>query len=774
MSSPASFRSLPVLAALLPAVAGFVAAADTRVTVTEAVDVHRVQWPVLVEPTEKTEAAAARCRALAPADVVVREDGVVRPVVGIEGVGDASNGSSPYTLHAILVDTSPSMEPFLRQTREAARGYIEGLAVGESVAVGSIDSSLILRPATRDREEALARLDDFDVGFKTALWESMILLLRHLEHLPGQKVVILLGDGQDSVPARGSSLPDALAAATMTRDVTVFPIGLPLTHLRRDAERKGHAALGTIARETGGEVLTLRSSAGLAGAFGEIRRRIDERVFVTYVPQPFGEGPEDGAERRPHRWRKVDVALREGLPCRVESLRPDERLAGERPAGPEAQIAEATRRLVSAGTLALRQSCRFNGTPEPAGPAARVAYSDAWPEDGGQAVLGFAASSLMLAGTASDRLKVSGSVFKEKAWFGDGDLRADSRARTEFGERPVGALLPPLDDLHAAPPGAGQVLWWLIESGCIRPPRIDLSDSDRPPVRSPLLVEGRTLFELRPALARLLLEERDDYVGHAADQLAERVRQDLGRLAGEASADQLEAAVRARTAAPTSADTGWLLANWHGDVDAAAAFGQLEAMAASRLLGDPEAWDRVDPAAVVSAWPRLATMFPPAVDVRLLAPLVAVLDAPRETLGFYRFVLPRPRWNASDRPPLVPPVPLGLVAVEALAARPELQRALERRVRVVDVRYEPDRRAPDGLRQPVGVDLVLVPARNRLGTTVRLTAWFDALAGTAEVTAEQLACAEPTTKAGSRTAARALSRLLERELAEQDLLCSRR
>ena len=52
----------------------------------------------------------------------------------------------------------------------------------------------------------------------------------------------------------------------------------------------------------------------------QIHERLDARQYVSYVPQPFGDGPRDRPDLNDHRWRKVKVRTEPGTGCKITSL----------------------------------------------------------------------------------------------------------------------------------------------------------------------------------------------------------------------------------------------------------------------------------------------------------------------------------------------------------------------------------------------------------------------------------------------------------------------
>ena len=135
-----------------------------------------------------------------------------------------------------------------------------------------------------------------------------------------------------------------------------------------------------------------------------------------------------------------------------------------------------------------------------------------------------------------------------------------------------------------------------------------------------------------------------------------------------------------------------LLTAWLGDLAARDVVLALERMTVNGLFGSRDVASDRDPQAlaeiVLDAWDRLPEWFPPATSVRIVAPLVPAYSPDRDVIGFYRFVLPRPRPNVA-RIDAIPPRPLALQTALWLRRKELLGRLGDAAPHVLALDYRP-------------------------------------------------------------------------------------
>lgn len=265
---------------------------------TEFVVVSRVRWPVVVEPRRRAPKGA--CEALGTGDLALREDGRAARITSL----DREDGP---VLYAVLVDTSASMGERLEEISRALVEFVGTLRDRDTLAIASFaDKLTIVTEPTRDRARVEDAIRTLPRGSRTALFDALREYVDHIAPLPERKAVVLVTDGADT-SSRKRTIDVARVAARSEGDLRVCSI---VTASREDGP--GTASLHLLAEATGGRYEWVQQTSGVRGALDTIRRRAENEVVVTYVPaaKPSGE---------PRRVR-IDVGVREGLPCRVRAL----------------------------------------------------------------------------------------------------------------------------------------------------------------------------------------------------------------------------------------------------------------------------------------------------------------------------------------------------------------------------------------------------------------------------------------------------------------------
>ncbi|HXV75471.1 MAG TPA: hypothetical protein VD788_04065, partial [Candidatus Polarisedimenticolaceae bacterium] len=243
----------------------------------------------------------------------------------------------------------------------------------------------------------------------------------------------------------------------------------------------------------------------------------------------------------------------------------------------------------------------------------------------------------------------------------------------------------------------------------------------------PLVVHGRTFFDLRERVATALFRY-PDYRDWALDRLADEARAELEALERRyrtripgASDEAIERAVRLsqdgrrireRAVNPTPRDLSRHLAAWLGDLPAQRLLADWEARRIDELVRRPGPTPADD--GFVDQWLALRQLLFVPSYARELTPLVLTRSPDGDRIGFYRIVLPRPGWfysrvrnyrdhaGASDLPfDLIPDRPAAFETMrELLADQPDLVRHLAAagyRVRAIDYRsrLKPRKQRPD-------------------------------------------------------------------------------
>jgi hypothetical protein len=579
--------------------------------VAERVVVERVVRPMFVEPP--------RCRSLTPDSLVVEEDGRECRVTAV-------TDEAPPRVHALLIDNSLTMRPFMQRLRKALARYVEAVPADEPIVVATFADNLVLRSGpTTNREEVLRVLGSIDLGYRTALRDALYWTTRVLEPRGERKVVVLFTDTFDNASLGAQSDETFLQLAWSDPDLTLFTV-----HLESGRTQIPNAAalLERLTRESGGEYFRIRGGGSLGRTYDAIRSRLDSELFVTYEPLPFGAGPLDEADRSSHRWRQVDVRVREPTRCAVR-LPATTRLAGTLPPPPGPSVITEPSPENRVQPAALADVCP-------------VGRRQCWSVTGelrfgGDSRLWLLTPPTYLAGRTLDVTAGRGAFYDEKTLSESGRFLAAERGEAVRESRDFRVETPPLAQIEKQNTLVDVLERWMRRGGA----------------GPASFVHGQTWLEIREPLARAMYHGRNDY-----------------RAFADARTDRLNGARKER-----------LLAEWLGDVPARDLALGLEARIADRLLSLPEGERRTELERLDAFWARLRAWFPPPTAVRVVAPLVPLYDPERDVIGFQRVILPRvtPSGGPVDD---LPEFPLGARLLNRLLADRGLRSTLTDSVEV--------------------------------------------------------------------------------------------
>lgn len=208
----------------------------------------------------------------------------------------------PLTV-AITIDSSGSMSSALVEAQRAARAFLQTV-VGprdHAFAVGFADTPILLMPPTKDADavaDSFSRLRS--VGW-TALHDAVVTSLYYFRGFPGQRVMVLLSDGDDT--KSGYAYEDMLEYARRS-GVSVYTVGLRVGI----SSLKARGKLKEIAAETGGRSFFIAEAAELAEVYDEIEEELRSRYLLAVSPDTSsGEG-----------YREVEVTVdRRGVEVRT-------------------------------------------------------------------------------------------------------------------------------------------------------------------------------------------------------------------------------------------------------------------------------------------------------------------------------------------------------------------------------------------------------------------------------------------------------------------------
>ena len=592
-------------------------------------------------------------------------------------------------LHALVIDTSASMESSLAAVRRAAVSYVSQLGANEqAMVIGFNDSVHLWQPATSNRNALRQAIGRLHLGARTSLRDAIYVAARELESHRRRPILVLLSDGEDTASLFTRDDIDRLLAQRPA--LRIFAIN-KATHENDTVE----SLLTELTEATGGHYYAVDSLDELGGVFQLIRDTLDAELVLTIRDLDPNE-QDDKIAVWTERWNcRFSVVPPDRLPRyharpldqQAEPGDPDRPF---RPPFPQAPI-RLPQELTPTHARLLVYGMTDEATPR-----------CAWPE-------GAASWTLALEGD-----RAQGCVLD--LWREHGLLYDPSKAGTEIFSRPQAQAaplmfqFPPFEALPRSPLEALDAL----------------SQAAAPSthhVEQPALLQGSTLLELRAALAaaafvqpayrdfalQRLQRAADDELSWIADQLADRV-DGFGReeLLQAVRVSRDGEALLARAAQPSPDDLQPVLAAWHGDVPAAELFAAWEALQIRKLVAGA-----VEPDQVLERWRRLQAALGLPQHVRTVGLLVPGFDPACDCVGYWRVVLPRPsligprsRPQADALDPslvpmdLVPEMPLGFWMVRGLLDKaPELVRAVrERGYAVEGVHYRltgaPEARVP--------------------------------------------------------------------------------
>jgi len=647
------------------------------------------------------------------------------------------------TLHALLVDTSSSMASSMDYVRRAAREYVDRLdpEYDRALIVTFDDSVLLHQGVTGERELLAEAVERLRPGMSTALHDGLHYVAQEISAHRERPVIVLLSDGQDT-----SSLhrrEDVMDLLDRRPDLTVFAIGFNLPMMSSGAPPGRNSIrrfLHRLAYSTNGKFFQVHTAGRLDDAYLRIDEMLNSEAIVRVVdPDPTDEpgklkisARKAGCKVQIFRTRKKSED-----PLTLPLGRPwaDPPMTIELPPDPR-----YLRELTNRAYYSDAPECAGTDETEPNRPGAIEGLWRADVQDG--AIRGCVFDVIMDVGPLFDL----NSMGIPNPWW---EWNAFLKTKT----RPFEVLAPGLHELPEDPVEVARRLadravdaaGAEIERDSRKKP---YDEHARPYHDLPVLVHGRTFFDLRERLAVALFSMKD-YRQWALAKLAEEAETDLldlrdlfRRRAPTATDEAIDEAIelseegrriieRAKNPAPL--DLARHLSAWLGDLAALDLFERWESeRIEASLHREPTDQDRER---FVGRWGALRDLLFASSYTRELTLLMPAHDPRDDRIGYYRVILPRPAWYQtrirnyknhpgwSDLPfDLVPDRPLAYSAFAWLASEhPDVADHLQRRdyrVTAVDYRSfaKPRKQSPlKALRQVrVAVELASDPGRLRI------------------------------------------------------------
>jgi Ca-activated chloride channel family protein len=258
----------------------------------EQVDVDLVELYTTV-----TDSSGQSVRGLTAGDFQVLEDGKPQKLAKFEQVENL-----PLTL-GFVIDTSISMATSLVEAQHAASNMLHSLMTPKdrAFAIGFSFQPYLVMPPTDDIEGVTQALEGLRAHGRTALHDAVVTGLYYFRSTKGQRAMILLTDGGDTI----SSTPWATALEYARRSgVAIYCVGLNIPLHERDARNK----LSDVSAATGGRVFFVSGADELTGVYAQIEQELRSRYLLAYN----SDRKADDLGFRP-----VEVKVKRGLKART-------------------------------------------------------------------------------------------------------------------------------------------------------------------------------------------------------------------------------------------------------------------------------------------------------------------------------------------------------------------------------------------------------------------------------------------------------------------------
>ncbi len=254
-------------------------AAETAKRTIFHVDVNMVVLSFTV-----TDSRGRYVTGLKPDDIRLTEDNIAQRINTFNEAqkrieqGCAATGNSVF----VMVDTSNCMYEGFTHAADAVAAFIRSLPPCDGVAVYGFSRNLTRAARlTTNRFEAIRGLRDLVGGDDTALYNSLLLVLRDAAKVPGGRMIVVFSNGPDNA---------SIIAPDDVRRVAEQE-GVPIYVVSTRSNKMNYAAFERITNMTGGKFYSARSWQKQARAFDAIGDELRNSYTVTYYP---ARNPNDG------------------------------------------------------------------------------------------------------------------------------------------------------------------------------------------------------------------------------------------------------------------------------------------------------------------------------------------------------------------------------------------------------------------------------------------------------------------------------------------------
>jgi Ca-activated chloride channel family protein len=251
------------------------------------VDVNLVNVFVTV-----TDAHGAPIGGLAKDNFILKEDGDEQKIAVFD-----KESALPLSI-ALGIDTSLSTRHDLPLEQASAKRFAHAI-LRPIDALSVYAFSEVVRESTPGYTSDLKRIDEsidhIRIGAATALYDTIYLAARALDHRKGRKVLVLITDGGDTI-----SKVDYKEALRATQEAETIVYSIIIVPIESSAGREtgGEHALIQISEDTGGKYYYANSNAEMDAAFRKISDELRTQYLLAYYPSQHTSFSE---------FRKIDV-----------------------------------------------------------------------------------------------------------------------------------------------------------------------------------------------------------------------------------------------------------------------------------------------------------------------------------------------------------------------------------------------------------------------------------------------------------------------------------
>lgn len=238
-------------------------------------------------------------------DFTVKEDGEPQQIRRFEAIKDLPIRAG------LVIDTSLSMEPQLKDVEKAAYRFLETVIQprDRAAVITFNDQPRLAVRFTSDQAVLAGGLAGLKAEGETALYDTLVYSLHYFSGLSGKRTLVVLTDGADSKSTY--TYEDVLEFARRA-GVSIYVIGLGLPSSQRDVRGK----MVRLAAETGGEAYFIEGASQLGRIYDAIQLELRAQYLLAYQ-STHGSGSAAGAgtgKKGDDGFREVEIQLaRPGL-----------------------------------------------------------------------------------------------------------------------------------------------------------------------------------------------------------------------------------------------------------------------------------------------------------------------------------------------------------------------------------------------------------------------------------------------------------------------------